>query len=161
MTRKDERGEIRGVRPISVRTILITLILSSAVSLLMMLSKPAIMRVNGQRIISDVPPVTGVHERFLPLRAISLGLGAVTSYEAKYGRIEVMRGRDTVVMHLGDRHALLNGVEFELAHAPFLVRGRVMVPTSIFVRALHTEVHYDGASETIDVTTGTHANSEP
>ena len=127
----------------------------------MMVSKSATVRVNGQRIISDVPPVAGVREHFLPLRAISLGLGAVTSYEAKNGRIEVLRGRDSVIMHLGDRHATLNGVEFTLVHAPFLVRGRVMVPTSVFMRALHSEVHYDGSSETIDVTSSTHTNTEP
>jgi hypothetical protein len=154
MIREPAISESRSVRPISIRTLLITVVLSSAVSLLLMLSKPALVRVNGQRIVSDVSPVTGVHERFLPLRAISLGLGAVTSFESKNGRIEVMRGRDTLIMHIGERHATLNGVEFTLAHAPFLVRGRVMVPSNVFIRALHSDVHYDGTSETIDVNSG-------
>lgn len=152
---------MRGVRPISVRTLLITIVLASSVSLLMMVSKPATLRVDGQRIVSDVAPVTGVRERFLPLRAISLGLGAVTSYQRKDGRIEVLRGRDTVIMHLGERRASLNGVPFMLAHSPFLVRGRVMVPSSVFMRALHSNVHYDRSSETIDVTGSTHSNAVP
>ncbi len=149
-----------GVRPVSTRTVVITLLLSSTVSLLMMVSKSATVRVNGQRILSDVSPVSGVHEHFLPLRAVALGLGAVTSYDAKRGRIEIFRGRDTITMYLGERRAKLNGIDFQLEHAPFLVRGRVMVPSSLFMHALRSYVHYDASSETIDVLSNSHNASE-
>jgi hypothetical protein len=144
----------RNIRPISFRTYVVTTVFASLASLAMFLSHPPTLRVDGQHMASDVPPVTSMRGTFLPLRAIALGIGAVTSYDAKTGQIDVLRGRDIVVLHVSAHNGLLNGMPFTMRHAPFVVRGRVMVPAGLFERALGSTVRYDAAHESIEITTG-------
>jgi hypothetical protein len=118
----------------------------------MALSRPAVLSVDGRRIVSDVPPVTQAERAFVPLRAVATGLGADMTYDAKTGVIEVARGGDVLRLRIGDRHATLNGAPMTLKHAPFTVRGRTMVPLTV-ARALGTQAHYDAARAKIDVIT--------
>lgn len=112
------------------------------------------MRIDGQHMVSDVPPITTLRGAFVPLRAIGLGIGAVTNYDVKTGGIEIMRGRDVVLLHVGERHGKLNGMAFTMRHAPFVVRGRVMVPVGLFEAALGSSVRYDSVHESIEITSG-------
>jgi hypothetical protein len=117
------------------------------------LSHPAALRIDGQRVITDVPPVIPAKgEAFVPLRAIADTLGADTSYDAKTGTIELIRGNDTLRMRAGDRIATLNGQRMLLKQVPFAVRGRTMVGLSLVAEAFGTKVRYDKARAKIDVT---------
>jgi len=114
-------------------------------------SRPASLVVDGQRIVSDVPPVTRAREAFVPLRAVGESLGAQTTYDPRSGLVEVIRGSDTLRMHLGDRMATLNGSPMTLTVAPFAVRGRTMVALNVISRAFNSKVQYDDGRAKIDV----------
>lgn len=145
---------IRFVAP-SARMLASTAAIAAIAAALGALSHPAALRVDGQRVISDVPPVIPAKgEAFVPLRAVADTLGAETTYDAKTGVIELQRGADTLRMRAGDRVATLDGKRILLKHAPFAVRGRTMVGLSLVAEAFGTKVRYDKVHSKIDVTSG-------
>jgi hypothetical protein len=56
-------------------------------------------------------------------------------------------------MKLGETVANLNGHRITLAHAPFTVRGRTMVPSAIVAEALGSSVRYDARRARVDLHT--------
>jgi hypothetical protein len=135
-------------------TLLATVLVATVASMLLVASQPASLRIDGQRIASDVPPITSIKgEAFVPLRVVAESLGADTNYDFKTGTIELVRANDTLRLRVGDKVATLNGNRMTLRHAPFAVRGRVMVSLNAIGRAFGSKVHYDGAHAKIDIVT--------
>jgi hypothetical protein len=135
-----------------------TLTLAAAVALLasgmLAFSKPAVMRVDGQDLDSDVAPITTTQDKvYVPLRALASAIGANTYSEGKTGAVIVVRGNQSVKLTVGDTHATVNGMPMTLKHAPFRVRGRVMIGLKAFARAFGVRVSYDHRTSRIDVTT--------
>jgi len=128
-------------------------IIALAASSTLAFSRPATIDIDGQRVISDVPPVTIDQQAYLPLRAVTTVLGAQLSYDKGQRSIEVVRGVDTLKLHLGTQAATLNGRTIKLSHAPFTVRGRTMVATRTIERVLGPKVRYNSRKHTIDVFT--------
>lgn len=122
-------------------------------SLALALSQPAILDVDGQRITSDVSPITTAGVAYLPLRAVSEAAGAATSFDARTNELTVRRGTTVLAMKIGDRHATLDGRPLLLKNAPFTVHGRAMVRASDVALALASAVKYDVARGRIDVRT--------
>jgi hypothetical protein len=132
---------------------LTTLAISASVAALSEWAHPASLLVNGQRVASDVSPVTvRGREAFVPLRVVGESLGAQVSYDPKSGAIEIACRGDDLRMHAGERTATLNGNRMTFAHAPFELRGRTMVSLSVIERAFGSKVRYDPARGKINVT---------
>jgi copper amine oxidase-like protein len=140
-------------RPLRLRTLIATGTIALAVSTALAFSRPATIVVDGQRIESDVPPVTQNHQAYVPLRAVTASIGAQTTYEAATRTIVVLHGADRLKLRIGERNATLNGRPVRLVHAPFTVRGRTLVATRTIERALGPKVRYDPGKATIDVFT--------
>ena len=138
----------------SRNTVLATLVLSGLASVLAAAAQPASLRIDGQRIVSDVPPVTSIKgEAFVPLRVVAENLGALTEYDAKTGSVELSRGKNVLTLKMGDLLATMNGKRVVLKHAPFAVRGRMMVSLATIARAFGSKVSYDRPRAKIDVMT--------
>jgi hypothetical protein len=139
----------------SPRTLALTALVALIASALLFFSRPAVLMVDGERIDSDVPPVTTASEKvFVPLRSIADALGAETVVDGKTGRIAVVRGNHSLRLRVGDVHATVNGVPLTLKHAPFRVRGRVMIGLSVVANAFGVRVTYDPRTARINVLTG-------
>jgi hypothetical protein len=124
------------------------------VSMLLAFSRPIVMLVDGERVDSDVGPVTTASNRaFVPLRSIADALGAETEVDPKTGAIDVVLGAQALRVRVGDTHATVNGMPLTLKHAPFRVRGRVMISLDAVGRALHVRVRYDPRNARIEVVT--------
>jgi Copper amine oxidase N-terminal domain len=135
-------------------SVVATAVLAAIASLLFAASQPASLRIDGQRVASDVPPVTSLKgEAFVPLRVVAEALGAEMDYDTKTGTIELLRNSDTLRLRAGDNIATFNGKKILLKHAPFSVRGRTMVSQAVIERAFGSTVKYDGQHAKIDVLT--------
>lgn len=137
----------------SKRTLVATAVLAALASLTFAYSKPVEMRVDGQPVISDVPPVTTPKGVFVPLRSVTDALGAETHYEHKSGDVVVTRGDQTLHLKIGSKQARLNGMPMTLGHEPFRVRGRVMVSLHAVQRAFGVRVKFDKLTARVDVST--------
>jgi hypothetical protein len=111
------------------------------------------MDIDGQRVVSDVAPVTAGGVAYLPIRAISEAAGATASFDAESRTLIVRRGTESLRMTIGNRRAIFDGHAIELAHAPFAVHGRVMVRGVDVATILGSAVHYDARRGRIDVRT--------
>ena len=137
----------------SARLVLATTVLATIASLGVAVSTPATMSVDGQRIMADVAPVTTVGQAYLPIRAIADATGGITAFDEASRTITVRRGSAVLTLKLGERSALLNGKRINLAHAPFTVRGRTMVPSAAIADAFGSSVRYDAERAKVDVRT--------
>ena len=69
------------------------------------------------------------------------------------GDIYVVRGNQSLRLRVGDGRATLNGMPFTFHHAPFQVRGRVMVSLYAAARAFGVHATYDPRTAMIQVMT--------
>lgn len=144
----------RSLRLLPSRVLIATTALAATIaSMGLVASRPTSLSIDGQRIASDVPPVVSRNRAYVPLRVVADGLGADTNYDAKSGAVELVRGSDTLRLRIGDRIATLNGNRMTLRHAPFTVRGRVMVSQETLSRAFGSKIRYDVVHAKVDVVT--------
>ena len=128
----------------SGRLIIATAATALAASLSLALATPATISVDGQRLASDVAPVTTPGGgAYLPLRAVAEATGARTTFDVAKGEIGVYRGTDVLLMRTGSTAASFNGHQVTLPHAPFTVRGRTMVAGATIARAFGSTVRFD------------------
>ncbi|HVA34323.1 MAG TPA: copper amine oxidase N-terminal domain-containing protein [Candidatus Baltobacteraceae bacterium] len=138
----------------SWRTLLATTAVAAAAASFVAFSRPIVMSVDGQRIQTDVPPVSAAADKvFVPLRSIADALGAQTSVDEKSGSVEVVRGSQSLRVRVGNVHAKLDGVAFTLKHAPFRVRGRVMIGLKVVAEAFGVQARYDPRTASIEILT--------
>ena len=137
----------------SGRLIAATAAIALTASVSLALSTPATISVDGQRLASDVAPVTTPSGAYLPLRAVAEAAGAQASFDPTNGDIVVHKGTDVLVMRAGTTAAKLNGHRITLAQAPFTVRGRVMVAGATVASTFGSSVRYDTARHRVLVRT--------
>ena len=153
--------------PNHFKTLAVTAVIALAVSAGLAFSRPVEVHVDGQKLVTDVPPVTQNQEVFVPLRAVAEALGAETRFEPKESTIEIVRGSQTLEFGVGSTKATLDGAPMTLRHAPFRVRGRVMVGLRSVALAFGVKTRYDRRTARIDVDTpgvieaGAQADTEP
>lgn len=135
------------------KTLSVTAAIALAVSAVLAFSRPVELRVDGQRVVTDVAPVTQDQEAFVPLRAIAEALGAETHFDDKGNQIEVLRGDQTLRIRVGSTKATLNGQPMTFKYAPFRVRNRVMIGLHGISRAFGVKTRYDRRTARIDVDT--------
>lgn len=134
-------------------TLIATAVFALAASLTFAYSNPVEMRVDGQPVLSDVPPVTSKGAVYVPLRPVGDALGAETHYERKSGDVIVARGDRVLRFKVGSTHAKLNGMPMTLHQAPFRVRGRVMVSLRAVQQAFGVRVKFDKMTARVEVDT--------
>ncbi len=140
-------------RPPSAATIGVTLLVALAAAALLAFSKTVQVRVDGQTVLTDVPPITAAKDLFVPARAIGEALGAETRYEPKSGDVRISRGDTELRLRAGSKRATLNGMPMTVRHAPFRVRGRVMIGLGTLQRAFGVRIRFDRTTARLDVNT--------
>lgn len=137
----------------SFRSLVLATAVATIGSALLGLSKPVDIIVDGQRVESDVPPVsTAGNHVYVPVRSVADALGAQTVVDG--ANIYLVRGTQSLLrLRVGDARATVNGMPLTLEHAPFRVRGRVMVGLRAIARAFSVHASYDARTARVDVMT--------
>ena len=135
------------------QTIVLTAVIATVCSGILTLSRPVEMLVDGQRVQSDVPPVTTSPQHvYVPLRSVADALGAQTIVEGD--KIFVVRGTQSLRLQLGNEKASINGMQFTMRHAPFRVRGRVMIGLKPISDAFGVAASYDSRTARVEILSG-------
>jgi hypothetical protein len=136
----------------SLRLLVLTTVIAMTASTFVAFSRPIDMVVDGEFVASDVPPVaTPGNHIYVPVRTMADALGAQTNVEGR--NIDVTRNGQTLRLRVGDTHATVNGMPLTLEHAPFRVRGRVMIGLRALARAFSVHASYDARTARIAVMT--------
>jgi Copper amine oxidase N-terminal domain len=136
----------------TIQTLALTAVLATMAAALLAFSRPVEMVVDGQHVVSDVPPVTTPSDVYVPIRSLGDALGAQIDVVDR-DLVYVIRGNESLRLKVGDRRAKIDGMPMTLAHPPFRVRGRVMVSLRAVARAFHVQVSYNARTARIDVMT--------
>jgi len=107
--------------------------------------KKYIMMVNDDIAKLDAPPFIDKGRTFVPLRAISEGLGADVGWEGKEQKVTVKLGSNTVEIWIGKTAGKINGKPYQIPDgvAPTIVRGRTFVPIRFVAEALDCYVGWN------------------
>jgi len=99
-------------------------------------------QVNGELLITDVPPVIKDYRTLVPMRAICEKLGAVVNYYAADQSVVVQKGPISLTLYLGSTKAVINGNEITLDVAPDVIEQRTMLPLRFLGESLNCTVNW-------------------
>ncbi len=100
-------------------------------------------KVRGNPLISDLPPVIRDGRTLIPVRAVIMGLGALVEWDAEERKITVSKGDITIVLYADEYIFYVNGVKKELDVPAQLISNRTFVPLRFLAMALNIPVDYD------------------
>lgn len=100
-------------------------------------------KVRGKNAKFDVPPVIKGGRMLIPVRAVTQSLGAKVDYDAATGQVTITKGETTVIITLGSRQILVNGVPQELDVPAQAINNRTFVPLRFLAEIFGQKVDYD------------------
>lgn len=109
---------------------------------------------NGSAMNFDVDPVIENERTLVPMRAIFEALDCAVSYQ-RYGQnrfITAQRGTEYILMQIGEKKIMVNGVETELDTAPQIISDRTLVPLRAVSESLQCDVDWTGETKTVNIT---------
>ncbi|MGI6129606.1 MAG: N-acetylmuramoyl-L-alanine amidase [bacterium] len=107
--------------------------------------------INGQAVVSDVPPVIHNNRTMVPLRVISEGLGAQVSWDNATRSVRVALPDGEITLGIGKNTAFVRNEEHNLDAPPIIIGDRTMVPLRFLGEALGAQVHWDDVKRTVTV----------
>lgn len=110
--------------------------------------------VDGSPYTLDAVPFvdTGANRTLVPIRFVSEALGAGVGWLANIGQVVIKDGGQEIILTIGSRDVLVNGVKQAIDCAPVVVPpGRAFVPLRFVSETLGATVDYDPATGQITV----------
>ncbi|GIO33475.1 MULTISPECIES: copper amine oxidase N-terminal domain-containing protein [Paenibacillus] len=103
----------------------------------------------------DEPPYVDQRSNLtmVPLAFVSDKLGAATKWDGTLKQVTITLNRDTVMLVIGDHHALVNGKRVDFEGSAVLKNGRTMVPLRFISEALHANVDWQPARHLVSIMT--------
>lgn len=108
---------------------------------------------NGKPLVFDVQPAVVKGRTMVPMRAIFEELGAIVNWDGDNEIVTAVKGMDVVKAAIGDENIQINGDYKEMDIAPFVENGRTLVPVRFISEAFGCDVVWDGATNTVNITT--------
>lgn len=108
-------------------------------------------RVCGKEFLSDLPPVIKEGRTLIPVRAVTMGLGAEIDWDEEEGLVTVTKGDITVEFYIDDIVFYVNGEKRELDVPAQLICNRTFVPLRYLAQALGKKVKYDKDKDVITI----------
>lgn len=113
---------------------------------------PLTIMLNSRPINFDVAPRVQDGIPLTPFRHLFEGNGGTVDWDNVQKVLEANGDGQSVWLKIGDKMAKVNKIDVELELAPFLERGRTMVPLSFIRDSLAVDVQYDPATGHVLIT---------
>jgi len=107
--------------------------------------------VNDKAVVFDSPPVIEKGRTLVPLRAICESLGATVEWDGRTNTVTAIKDSTTVKLTIGKTIAYKNGVAVKLDVPARIINNRTMVPVRFVGEAMGADVAWDGATQTVAV----------
>jgi len=112
---------------------------------------PVTLKVAGQVVSPDVPPVIVKGRTMVPARALYEGVGADIEWKEEDRQVEISMGDSTVLLTIDSRTAVVNGKRTVMDVPPLIIEGRTMIPVRFAAESLGFEVLWDDAGRTVQI----------
>ncbi|MGE5398585.1 MAG: stalk domain-containing protein, partial [Chitinophagales bacterium] len=107
--------------------------------------------INGEEIKSQPQPYLKSNRVFVPLRVISVSLGATVAWDQNSRIVSINKDDLSIIMPLGTDRARVNQNTVKLEAVPEIKAGRAMVPLRFVGESLGVDVAWDGATRTVTI----------
>ena len=112
----------------------------------------SVLSINGNNVEVETPYIAGDGTTLVPIRVISEAFGANVGWDGATQTVTVEDGGKKIVLQIGNKTAVVNGVNTGLLEAPQLTEnGYTMVPLRFISETLGAAVGYDNATQDITV----------
>lgn len=98
--------------------------------------------VSGKKLSFDVRPVLRQGRLLVPVRALTEAIGAVVSWDAKTGKVTIVRGEISLTFTLGSDQALAHGRPLMMEVPANVENGRTLIPLRFVAEALGLHVSW-------------------
>jgi len=100
------------------------------------------------------PYIKGAGTTMVPVRFVSEQLDAKVEWDAAARRVTITDDTEgvTIVLHIDDMTATVNGEAKTLAEAPEIINGSTFVPIKFIVTELRGSIHWDGERGVVTIT---------
>lgn len=109
-------------------------------------------RLNGNKVYFDRPPVIENDRTLVPLRAIFEALDAEVRWDAETGTVSAFKGEQSVYLTIDDVHATVNGAEEVLDVPAKIMNDRTMIPVRFIAQSFGAEVDWNPDTRTVVIT---------
>ena len=101
--------------------------------------------VNGKDVDSgDMPPVVLNNRTLVPARAVFEAMGAEVMWNGTTSEVFISKGRDVVVIQVGNNKGTKNGETFTMDVPPMIINDRTVIPVRAVSEALNCDVQWNG-----------------
>lgn len=118
-------------------------------------------KVRGNELKFDVPPVIKEGRTLIPVRAIMNSLGAGVKWDAETKTVTITKGEQTIVLTLDSMAVQVNGQDQQIDYPARLISNRTFVPIRFIAETFGCKVAYDEESDTVTVEDGTGTAQPP
>lgn len=105
--------------------------------------------INGNEMKAQTSPIVIDGRTFIPMRDIFESLGATVTWDGTKKEITARRGQVEIKLRIGSNNSTVNGILVKVDVAPFIYKGKTMVPLRFVSEALGEKVEWDQASRSI------------
>lgn len=112
---------------------------------------PVAVEVEGVPLDMEVPPVIVEGRTLVAVRFIGEAVGGQVEWDPERRAVTVSTGKDTVILTIGRREALVNDEPVAMEVPALLVANRTMVPLRFIAEALDCTVEWDDATRTANI----------
>lgn len=109
-------------------------------------------KINETAIKTPVAPVIEDGTTLVPLRVISENLGCSVNFNDRANEITILKDNKTIVIVIGQRSALVQGVTHALSVIPKTINNTTMVPLRFISEALDCTVDWNNKTQIISIT---------
>jgi len=114
---------------------------------------PPRVRLNGETLNFDTPPIIENGRTLVPLRTIFEALGADVEWEDNTQTVTAVKDETTVSMQIGSNELVKNGESITLDVPAQLVNGRTLVPARVIAESFGAKVEWDEEKQTVIIQT--------
>lgn len=108
-------------------------------------------KLNGKQVSLDAPARIVNGRTMVPIRFISESFGCKVEWDAKEGKVTIIRNDITIWLWKGKGYAKVNTDEKKLDSPPIIIKGRTFVPLRFISEPFGAVVSWDKASKTITI----------
>ena len=112
---------------------------------------PLTVNVDGEKLISDVPPMIVYSRTMVPMRAVFEALDAEVIWDETLQTATAKKGDTIVVVTVGSRVMSANGKECLLDSPAFVFEDRIMIPARAVSEAFDYDVSWKQDIKTVDI----------
>lgn len=110
---------------------------------------PVSLKVDGETVVTDVPPVIIKERTLIPARAVFESMGSQVKWNEEARLVEVGLGTSTVQLTIDSKIAFVNGVQVPMEVPAMILDDRTLIPVRFVAESLKCAVDWHDLSRTV------------